>query len=340
MDERDRRLGEGPQTGFDVGSTPPPGPRAKAAPGARPDLSEGEYGTLRALARRVVFVNHDTRRRLQGDGINVVPANFYSDIPTLAEADEAFEYAEPVPFDVPFLDPSRVLAEYAGLLPFSSDFDPPLEDTGDPCEYYWRNPAFSFCDAMVYYAMIRRHRPARVVEIGSGYSTRVARRALADNGTGDLTCFEPFPMDWLPDVVDDLRAERAQSITAEAMNDLLGDGDVLFIDSTHTVKLGSDCVHLYLRMLPKLRRRLYVHVHDIYIPFGFPKAQVVNQQIYWTEQYLLLAFMLCNEQCRFILGNVYGARVAAEAQRALMRGRYAAGGASWWFEWLGDRSRD
>ena len=330
-------LQEGPQAGFVTkpAEIPGPLPGARNGPPARADLTEAERRTLVALGRRVLYHNVGTRRLIQEAGINVVPANFYSEIPTLAELDRAFEYGEPEPFMAPYIDAGAMLGEYAGLLPFSRDFDPPLDQPVEGHGFYWRNNAFSFCDAMVYYAMIRRHRPARVVEIGSGHSTRAAAQALADNGTGELTCFEPFPMDWLPRVVTDLREERAQDITAEALNDLLGDGDVLFIDSTHTVKFGSDCLHIYLRLLPFINRRIFVHAHDIYLPDAFPMRQGADRQIYWTEQYLLHAFMLHNPRCRFLLGNAYGTKVAADAQRAVMRGRYANGGGSWWFEWLG-----
>ena len=334
--EKPDGLAEMAQAGFAPAVAPPHyKPPVRKGPPVREDLSEDEFTALLSYGRRVLYHHEGTRRRLQAKGLNVVPAHFYSEIPTLSELDEAFDYREDEPFAAPFIEAERVAAAYAELTPHSHDFDPPVEEPETGHGFYWSNPAFSFCDAMVYYAMIRRHRPSRVVEIGSGHSTRVARRALADNGEGELTCFEPFPMDWLPEVVDDLRPQKAQEITAEAMNDLLADGDVFFIDSTHTVKFGSDCAHIYLRLLPNIRRRVFVHVHDIYLPYGFPHIKASQLHQYWTEQYLLFAFMLYNERCRFILGNVYGFNETPDAQRALMRGRYPTGGASWWFEWMG-----
>lgn len=322
-------------SGSEVDADGVPAPRAPATRPSPKPLKTSEVKDLAKLAKRMIFGTNEQRRALQGEGVNIIPANFYSEVPTLDELDDAFEYRETTPFDLPFLDPDKVAAAYDALVPYAQDFNPPLEDPGDELAFYWRNPAFSYCDAMVYYAMIRRERPAHILEFGSGYSSRVAAEALKANGEGKLSCLEPFPMEWLRRLDCNLIEKKAQDLTAEALNDMLADGDILFIDSTHTVKFGSDCLHIYLRLLPKLRRKLMVHVHDIYLPFGMPLEGAQRRHIYWTEQYLLHAFMLFNDRCEFELGNVYGRRFTPEAQKRLMHGRYPNAGASWWFKWLG-----
>ncbi len=104
----------------------------------------------------------------------------------------------------------------------------------------------SYSDAMSYYSIIRHLRPKKVLEIGSGFSSLIALEALQKNGTGSLTCIEPFPREFLKkNTAIDLVQKPAQEITAQYINDTLDNGDILCIDSTHTVKHGSDCLHLY-----------------------------------------------------------------------------------------------
>jgi hypothetical protein len=176
--------------------------------------------------------------------------------------ESAFEYQEREPFDAEEIFRTEelrgIMRELTG---FSQDFEPPLEgDPDSPNGYFWKNGMFSYSDAMSYYAMIRRVRPRTIVEIGSGFSSLVAREALRRNGAGRLVCIEPFPSKWLrrlPGI--ELIEKPAQAIPAAFFNETLADGDILFIDSTHTVKVGSDCLHLYLRVLPGLTRDLAFH---------------------------------------------------------------------------------
>jgi hypothetical protein len=133
----------------------------------------------------------------------------------------------------------------------------------------------------------------------------------------------------------DLRAVRAQDLTPEMLNTMLEDGDVLFIDSTHTVKTGSDCVHIYLRLLPNLTKRVLIHVHDIFLPFGMPQKWLLDTHIYWTEQYLLMAWMIDNLRVTLLYGSAYHDHFNGELLQGLMRGRYQRGGSSFWIQYDG-----
>jgi hypothetical protein len=295
------------------------------------DLTESEFLTLHGLSKRILWHNHATRRRLQSLGVNIVPANFYSEIPTHDEIDRAFEYRDPVPFSNSMFDAARAREYAMSLVPYCADFDPPTEKhLAGENSFFWKCPAFSSCDAMAYYGMIRKHRPKTVLEIGSGYSTMVACHSVKDCGCGRVVSIEPYPKEWLSRLPVELRQEVAQNISPEYVNDTLADGDVLFIDSTHTVKCGSDVVHLILRVLPFLRRKLFVHVHDIYLPYGLPKKSLTETQIYWTEQYLLMAYMLDNPKAEFLFSNVILCQSAPDAAKAMMHGRWAIGGSSFW----------
>jgi len=156
------------------------------------------------------------------------------------------------------------------------------------------------------FALLRHIKPKNIIEIGSGFSTLVAIDAIAKNDVGSITCIEPFPREFLEKSnIIKLIKKPAQNISPEWLNSNLNDGDVLFIDSTHTVKTGSDCMHIYLRLLPKIKRDIYVHVHDIFLPFGVPEKWLLDQHIYWTEQHLLLALLLDNNKTSFLFGSSY-----------------------------------
>lgn len=288
-------------------------------------------------AQQAIWAPRELRRQLQDQGVNILPANFYATAPTLAEIAESFEFAAPEP---PYLNPEifrpDVLQQWlADLVPLAEPFAPPLEGDKDGTTYFWKNDQFSYSDAASAYAMLRKVKPARVLEIGSGYSTLVARDALAANGRGEITCVEPYPRPFLKEIGVDLREIKAQQL--QDPNALLSDGDVLFVDSTHTVKTGSDCLHIYLRLLPSIRRRIYVHVHDIFLPFGMPRAWQEDFHIHWTEQYLLLAWLLDNPRATVIYGSAYHERYSVDTLEALMHGRYGCGGSSLWIEYDGRR---
>jgi hypothetical protein len=277
-----------------------------------------------------------TPERLQQHGVDVVTLDCYSGIPSLAEIDGSFEYRQG---DPPYLDPELFRAEVLrataqSLFPFAEEFRPPLEGDEAAGTFYWQNPMFSYADAMAYYCFLRKLQPAAVVEVGSGFSTLVALQALERNGRGTVHCIEPYPREFLRrDPRVQLHSIPAQEVPLNLLEGILGDGDVLFIDSTHTVKAGSDCLHLYLRLLPRLRRHLYVHAHDIFLPFGMPKDWLVEHRYFWTEQYLLLAFLTDNPKATVQWSSYWSARQHPDLMQPLMGGQFPFGGSSLWFEY-------
>jgi hypothetical protein len=302
-------------------------------------VTDEEIAVIGPILQRLRWADRATRAKIQAWGVNVLPITLYSNTPSIAEIEMSYEYADG---DPPYLNPhifdhARFEETLEMLRPFASEFAPPCDgDAEQPAGFFWKNDQFSYGDAMAYWCFLRHTRPANVVEIGSGFSTLVALAAVEKNGAGMVHCIEPFPQRFLSeDRRIDLRAVPAQQMTAEELNDLLRDGDVLFIDSTHTVKTGSDCAHLYLRLVPQLRRNVLVHVHDVFLPFGMPKAWLLEKQIFWTEQYLLLAFLLDNARATAIYGSTYNAERHPVLMDALMGGKYPKGGGSFWFRYDG-----
>lgn len=273
-------------------------------------------------------------RFLQRSGVNIEPARFYSQLPTVDDIEGSFEYEERYAERGPYkslFDIEHLGAELAEFSKFSRSFTPGL-DKKAPGEYFWKNPAFSYSDAMTYWAALNRYKPRRVVEVGAGYSTLIARRALLEGVIEELVLIDPYPMEWMKQEVPEaeLIVRTAQSFDPPEFADFFSDGDLLFIDSTHTVKLGSDCLAIYLLLLPAIDAQIEVHVHDIYLPFGFPKAKAHLRQ-HWTEQHLLAAYLLDNPLTTINYGSVANQAFHPTGMLDLMHGQFQPGGASLWF---------
>jgi hypothetical protein len=292
-----------------------------------------EIDALGRVLQRLVYAPSSLRRELQEKyRVTLTRADFYSEIPTIAELERSFAKPSLLTLDEIFPDNSAMLDELNRLMPAAQEFDPPRR-SDRPAEYAWEGTPFSFSDAMAYYAMIRTRKPETIIEIGSGWSTLVAQMACVRNGMGRIICVEPYPMAFLeqrPGI--EVVKKRAQEIETSFFNDRLQDGDMLFIDSTHTVKHDSDCLHIYLRILPGIRTSTTVHVHDIYLPNPFPFQRMRDEQIYWNEQYLLYSYLLGNSRTSVVFGSQYNFRRNRDALELLMHGRYLPGGASLWFE--------
>jgi len=307
-------------------------------PAGLPDI-DADLTRVGPLLQRLLWADRRVRERVQEYGVAVVPLDFYSNTPSIAEITRSYEYISPTP---PYLmdslfDADRLSRTLESLAAYSEEFDPAIDGDETNCRsFFWRNSQFSYSDAMAYYCFIRLLRPRTVIEIGSGFSTLVAIEALRRNGVGTITCIEPSPRPFLEQSGDiTLKRVEAQDVDAAFFNQTLEDGDVLFIDSTHTVKTGSDCLHIYLRLLPQIKRRMYIHAHDVFLPFGLPIEWLLDRQIFWTEQYLLLALIMDNPKAKVLYGSAYHHYANRPQLESLMGKKYPAGGGSFWFEYDG-----
>jgi len=160
-------------------------------------------------------------------------------------------------------------------------------------EFDFTNGYFGGFDAAVYYALIRHLQPNRVIEIGGGYSTQIAAKALAANGKGKLVCIEPYP-ERLNGSDVELIQNRVEEMSVDFFSSLEAN-DILFIDSSHTVKFRSDVCFEFLEILPRLAPDVWVHVHDIFFPHDYPAEWLINRRLALNEQYLLEAFLSFNK---------------------------------------------
>ncbi len=212
----------------------------------------------------------------------------------------------------------------------------PEGPTGDPREYHTANPMFSRLDAWMLQAMLRHFRPRRMIEVGCGWSSLVTARVNREHLDGSLhfTCVEPYPPDFLTGGVEGISKlipERVEDLAPEQFLEL-GDGDVLFIDSSHTVKTGGDVVFLFQEVIPRLNAGVIVHIHDIFMPSDYPQEWVLSGRA-WNEQYLVQAFLAFNSAFRVLLGVAWLSHSHSELLTAVLPDypeKYANGGGSLW----------
>lgn len=158
--------------------------------------------------------------------------------------------------------------------------------------FHFENGSFESGDAEFLYQFVRLKKPKRVVEIGSGYSTLIVRDALTENRREDPSricehvCIEPFEMPWLEEAgVKTVRA-LVENVSM-SLFESLDSGDLLFIDSSHVIRPQGDVLAEYLRILPRLKVGVYVHIHDVFSPRDYPADWVLGRMWFWNEQYLV-----------------------------------------------------
>jgi len=181
---------------------------------------------------------------------------------------------------------------------------------GEPAGFRLHNNYFETGDAEVADAVVRWAGPARVIELGSGWSTLILRAAA---GADRVTTYDPYPAEFLSGVVK----TAAQDVDL-AVFEALGAGDLLFVDTSHTVKIGGDVNRIVLDVLPRLAPGVVVHLHDIWLPYEYHRVLVVDMEMYWAEQYLLQAFLSGNRDWEVLFACQAVAREHPERMQTLI----------------------
>lgn len=289
-------------------------------------------GIGNALARAVSYLlppKFMKRRRAfpiwQARGYHVTPVHFYQPVPdTRTLRDELWSRpSELIGIDL------REQAQLELLSGFVDRFKPECdaiarERTDEPNQYHVLNRSYGPVDGEILYCMIRHFKPRRIFEIGSGFSTRLAAQAVlknkeADGCESELVAFEPYADEGLKRGFPGLTRLVETKIEDVPLDEFaqLGENDILFIDSSHVLKLGSDVQYEYLEILPRLNAGVIVHIHDIFLPAEYPRQWAMEKRIFWTEQYILQAFLSCNDSFEVLwAGNFMHQRHAGKLAEA------------------------
>jgi len=251
-----------------------------------------------------------------------LPGHYYSPIPSVAEVEKDEERIFSNPETLPAVD-LNVEGQIALLdrLELFYDSFPYKNQRTEGLRYSLANPVFGGADAVFLFAMLRHLRPGTVIEVGSGHSSclMLDTNDLFLGGNTLFTFIDPNP-DSLRALLTDGDEDRVQIIPTRVQEikldtfAALNAGDVLFIDSSHVSKVGSDVNYIFFEVLPSLKSGVYVHIHDIHYPFEYPREWVYAGRA-WNEAYLLRAFLQYNDSFQIILFNALVSRLCEERLR-------------------------
>jgi hypothetical protein len=242
----------------------------------------------------------------------VPPGHFYSPIPSIDEIRKNEEEIFQIPKSIPAVDLNEgeqtrlinTFRKYYKELPFT-------EEKTDGLRYHFNNPNYSYSDAICLYAMIRHVKPRKIIEIGSGYSSCVTldTNELFFENTIDCIFIEPYP-DLLLSLIKEVDKKSIKIIpaTLQGVNleqfSSLQENDILFIDSTHVSKVNSDVNRIIFEILPSLNSGVYIHFHDMFYPFEYPREWIYEGRA-WNEAYLLHAFLQYNSSFKIVFFNTF-----------------------------------
>lgn len=247
------------------------------------------------LARHLMFLLNTHPAAADRWGYHVRPVHYYEPLPDFREITPEAATRRRVPPAIEF----DVAGQLSLLHRLGHAHGAEVAAIAAGNRFNFANKYLAGLDAAFYYALIRDLRPACVIEIGGGYSTRIADHALcgnrADGHAGELVCIEPFPEPRLTDDMPQVTLiEQPVERVALEVFDRLQPNDILFIDSSHAVKFGGDVCREILEILPRVKPGVWIHVHDIFFPHDYPASWLVERRLAWTEQYLLEAFLSFN----------------------------------------------
>ncbi|MBA7559908.1 hypothetical protein ES708_01526 [subsurface metagenome] len=187
----------------------------------------------------------------------------------------------------------------------------PVNKTNNGREYRYNCGSFESGDAEYLYNMIRSFKPKRIIEIGSGNSTLMARNAINKNvseSSGQYycehVCIEPYEQPWLEEIGVKVIREKVEDVGLDIFK-ALNENDILFIDSSHIIRPQGDVLFEYLEILPSLNKGVIIHMHDIFSPKDYLDEWVIDEALLWNEQYLLEAFLTYNKTFRIIGATNY-----------------------------------
>ncbi|HFA48649.1 MAG TPA: class I SAM-dependent methyltransferase [Bacteroidetes bacterium] len=256
----------------------------------------------RAIKNRLKSLSRQLFEGGQRLGINILPHHFYSQTPDIAalKKDTYWKAASSmygiqgteIEGQVAFAQ-SCFTPELTAALSHLDVHKTAIVENGEDGGYGPIEADFLYC-------FVSKQRPKKIVQVGCGVSTSIVLRAAKDAGyRPEVVCVEPFPMPFLEKMNAEGRIrlvkEKAQKVDLETLTDL-GENDLFFVDSTHTVKPGSEVNRIILEVLPRLKKGVFVHFHDIYFPFDYKRDLLEGDLFFWAESTLLHAFLVGNNR--------------------------------------------
>lgn len=254
--------------------------------------------------RRLGFLLRKLFPLFQAMGIHITRNHFYEPIPDTRTLSDAIweQDSELIGINLGLDNQVKLLRKLSKL--YKHEYEQlPLKKSDTLCshDYYLSNRFFHSSDGQLLYAMIRYFKPKKVIEVGTGFSTYLIASTLQINSfeesyRSDYLAIDPFPNKIIRNGFPGLSKLIEYKVQEVPVNEFqsLEENDLLFIDSSHVLKIGSDVHYEYLELLPRLKKGVIVHIHDIFLPSEYPKEWILRRYRFWNEQYLLQAFLQFN----------------------------------------------
>ena len=272
---------------------------------------------IRSTLDRLPYVG-GLREQVRNAG-SFPPGHFYSPIPTSAEVSARIHSRNKPGDPVPGVD-LNVNGQAELLETFHAFYSElPFPEARSPaCRYYFQQTVFCYADAVFLYSFLRYAQPRRIIEVGSGFSSAVMLDTVERffDRRPEITLIEPFPINLRqllrPQDYNDITLieDTVQHVPVETFKALQA-GDLLFIDSSHVMKCGSDLQFLIFEVLPQLPVGVFVHFHDVFDSFEYPPDWLLKGW-YWNEDYVLRAFLSFNNAWQIRLFGNYAVGVFAK----------------------------
>jgi len=237
------------------------------------------------------------------------PGHFYSVIPSITKE---YNNNETKFINLDFNETSHKLI-LNEIKDFLVNFDKEFGHTDvsarqNNLQYTLLNGAFEFMDARLLHYFLQKNKPKKIIEIGSGNSTLLTYNTkLMFNLDTDIICIEPYPSDYLKKLNDTGKITLIQSCLENIDLNIfttLTENDILFIDSSHVLKLDSDVMFYFTKIFPLLNKNVLIHIHDIFFPYDYP-LEWIKQGRFWNEQYFLYIFLQYNTKFSIKFCNSY-----------------------------------
>ena len=240
------------------------------------------------------------------------PGHFHSPIPSSHKIRRNESRIFNIPRYIPSIDLNET-EQIRFLNEFKAYYDaiPFTHEKEEGLRYFFNNKFYSYSDAIFLYAMILHSKPKRIIEIGSGFSSCVILDTNDLHFDNNIRCtfIEPYP-DRLLSLIKKTDLDRIELINKDIQDiDIemfrsLSEKDILLVDSTHISKTDSDVNYIFFNILPVLNKGVFIHFHDIFYPFEYPKEWILGGKS-WNEAYILRAFLQYNDSFKIIFFNTY-----------------------------------
>ena len=287
---------------------------------------------LKRISLKIPFLkayikNHDSLIKAYSNrykDIGFAPGHYYSAIPSLTEIREnehiIFDKDDIRDIDFNLPDQIALLQEmkmYYNSIPYAfSEQDNQtskdiLKSKNHTLRYVVKDAWYRYSDVIFLILIMKYFKPKRVIEVGSGHSSAVMldTNDISFDSNINFTFIEPFPEERLDKMLNDndrknvtVIKNKIQNVELDIFKSLQAN-DILFIDTTHVSKVGSDVNHIIFKILPILKPGVLIHFHDIFYPFEMPKKWIFEKKWFWNEIYILRAFLMNNKDYKIMLFN-------------------------------------